>query len=77
VHAPLQQGTLKPFSGELVQGAFLTWLGTAAPEVAAWLHEGQKRRLEAWLRQVGCSHVAMESTGVYNKHMILQDGDAF
>jgi transposase len=23
------------------------------------------RRLEAWLRQVGCSHVAMESTGVY------------
>jgi len=23
------------------------------------------RRLEAWLREVGCSHVAMESTGVY------------
>jgi CRISPR-associated endoribonuclease Cas6 len=42
---PLEQGTLMPFSGELVHGAFLKWLGTAAPDVAAWLHEGQKRRL--------------------------------
>jgi CRISPR-associated endoribonuclease Cas6 len=42
---PLQSGTLMPFNGELVHGAFLRWLGTAAPDVAAWLHEGQKRRL--------------------------------
>lgn len=42
---PLQQGTLMPFSGELVHGAFLKWLHVAAPDVAAWLHEGQKRRL--------------------------------
>jgi hypothetical protein len=41
---PLQHGTLMPFSGELVHGAFLSWLGGAAPEVAIWLHEGQKRR---------------------------------
>ena len=34
-----------PFSGELVHGAFLKWLTQAAPDVAAWLHEGQKRRL--------------------------------
>ena len=34
-----------PFSGELVHGAFLNWLRTAAPDVATWLHEGQKRRL--------------------------------
>jgi CRISPR-associated endoribonuclease Cas6 len=34
-----------PFSGELVHGAFLKWLNTSAPDVAAWLHEGQKRRL--------------------------------
>jgi CRISPR-associated endoribonuclease Cas6 len=34
-----------PFSGELVHGAFLRWLRNAAPDVAAWLHEGQKRRL--------------------------------
>jgi CRISPR-associated endoribonuclease Cas6 len=42
---PLQQGTLMPFSGELVHAAFLTWLASAAPDVAMWLHEGQKRRL--------------------------------
>src|SRR6266571_1213834 len=42
---PLQQGTLMPFSGELVHGAFLKWLKAAAPEVGLWLHEGQKRRL--------------------------------
>jgi hypothetical protein len=42
---PLQAGTLMPFNGELVHGAFLRWLDVAAPDVAAWLHEGQKRRL--------------------------------
>jgi CRISPR-associated endoribonuclease Cas6 len=42
---PLRQGTLMPFAGELVHGAFLSWLRDAAPDVAAWLHEGQKRRL--------------------------------
>ena len=34
-----------PFSGELVNAAWLDWLRTAAPDVAAWLHEGNKRRL--------------------------------
>src|SRR3989440_9929697 len=42
---PLQEGTLMPFSGELVHAAWLSWLGSAAPEVASWLHEGNKRRL--------------------------------
>lgn len=42
---PLQPGTLMPFSGELVHGAFLKWLAQAAPDVATWLHDGQKRRL--------------------------------
>lgn len=42
---PLQYGTLMPFSGELVHGAFLRWLRSAAPEVVDWLHERQKRRL--------------------------------
>jgi len=41
---PLQYGTLMAFSGELVHGAFLRWLRSAAPDVAAWLHEGNKRR---------------------------------
>ena len=34
-----------PFNGELVHAAWLDWLGTAAPDVATWLHEGNKRRL--------------------------------
>ena len=34
-----------PFNGELVHGAFLKWLGVAAPDISSWLHEGQKRRL--------------------------------
>src|SRR6266566_3645193 len=42
---PLERGTLMPFSGELVHGAFLHWLQNAAPDVAAWLHDGNKRRL--------------------------------
>lgn len=42
---PLQSGTLMPFSGELVHGAFLYWLKHAAPDVATWLHDGNKRRV--------------------------------
>src|SRR6266702_3688379 len=42
---PIQHGTLMPFSGEFVQAALLNWLRSAAPDVAAWLHEGNKRRL--------------------------------
>ena len=32
---PLQRGTLMPFSGELVHGAFLHWLQHAAPALLA------------------------------------------
>jgi len=42
---PLQEGTLMAFSGELVHAAWLSWLRSAAPDVATWLHEGNKRRL--------------------------------
>jgi CRISPR-associated endoribonuclease Cas6 len=42
---PLREGTLMPFSGELVHAAWLDWLRSVAPEVASWLHEGNKRRL--------------------------------
>ncbi|HZS75771.1 MAG TPA: CRISPR system precrRNA processing endoribonuclease RAMP protein Cas6 [Ktedonobacteraceae bacterium] len=42
---PIQEGTLMPFSGELVHAAWLHWIRAAAPEVAEWLHEGNKRRL--------------------------------
>jgi len=42
---PLQHGTLMPFSGEFVHATLLNWLRSTAPDVAAWLHEGNKRRL--------------------------------
>ncbi len=42
---PVQSGTLMAFSGELVHGAFLRWLRETAPDVSAWLHDGNKRRL--------------------------------
>ncbi len=42
---PIEYGTLMPFSGELVHAAWLDWLGSAAPDVASWLHEGNKPRL--------------------------------
>src|SRR6266849_2515579 len=42
---PIQNGTLMPFSGEFVHAAFLNWLKSTAPDVATWLHEGNKRRL--------------------------------
>lgn len=42
---PVQPGTLMPFSGELVHGAFLRWLRVTAPDISEWLHDGNKRRL--------------------------------
>ena len=42
---PVQRGTLMPFNGELVHAAWLDWLRSAAPDIATWLHEGNKRRL--------------------------------
>src|ERR1700753_633507 len=42
---PLERGTLMPFSGELVHGAWLNWIRNYAPDVATMLHEGNQRRL--------------------------------
>ncbi len=42
---PIEYGTLMPFSGELVHGAWLDWLSSAAPDVGSWLHDGNKPRL--------------------------------
>ena len=42
---PLEAGTIMPFSGELVHGAWLEWVKVAAPDVAAMLHDGNRRRL--------------------------------
>jgi CRISPR-associated endoribonuclease Cas6 len=42
---PLERGTIMPFSGELVHGAWLKWIRKSAPDVATMLHDGNKRRL--------------------------------
>lgn len=42
---PMQPGTLMAYSGEFVHAAFLNWLKSTAPDVATWLHEGNKQRL--------------------------------
>ena len=67
---PLQRGTLMPFSGELVHGAFLHWLQHAAPDVATWLHDGNKRRLFT------CSSLQfpLPAQRMFERHR-LQDGN--
>ena len=42
---PVEYGTLMAFSGEMVHAAFLHWVQAEAPDVAEWLHDGNKRRL--------------------------------
>jgi CRISPR-associated endoribonuclease Cas6 len=42
---PLERGTLMPFSGELIHAAWLDWIRSDAPDVAAMLHDGNRRRL--------------------------------
>lgn len=42
---PIERGTIMPFSGELVHAAWLEWIRAAAPDVATFLHDGNKRRL--------------------------------
>jgi len=42
---PIERGSIMPFSGELVHGAWLNWIRDATPDVAAMLHDGNKRRL--------------------------------
>lgn len=87
---PLQYGTLMPFSGELVHGAFLRWLRSAAPDVVDWLHEGQKRRLftcsslhfprpTAYLLEAERrnTHLPLEPEHTYTVRLTLLLGDLF
>jgi CRISPR-associated endoribonuclease Cas6 len=87
---PLQQGTLMPFSGELVHGALLRWLHVSAPDVATWLHEGQKRRLftcsslsfgQPWHRMLHAEqeniHLPLRPDGTYLIRITLLLGELF
>ncbi len=87
---PLQRGTLMPFSGELVHGALLEWLGSAAPDVATWLHDGNKRRLftcsslqfplvEARMREAERNnvHLPLDPEKIYTIRITLLLGELF
>ena len=39
---PLERGTIMPFTGEMVHAAWLEWIRAEAPDVSAFLHEGNK-----------------------------------
>ena len=69
---PLQRGTLMPFSGELVHGALLDWLSSAAPDVTTWLHDGNKRRLFTCSSvQFGLPEARMREAERKNVHLPL------
>ncbi len=72
---PLQQGTLMPFSGEFVQAALLNWLRSAAPDVAAWLHEGNKRRMRQAEREN--IHLPLDPEKTYTVRITLLLGELF
>ncbi len=87
---PLQPGTLMPFSGELVHGALLDWLRSAAPDVATWLHDGNKRRLftcsslqfplvEARMREAERNnvHLPLDPEKTYTVRITLLLGELF
>lgn len=87
---PIQYGTLMPFSGELVHAAWLDWLKSAAPDVATWLHEGNKRRVftcssllfpvaEARMRtaEIGNVHLPVEPEKIYSVRITLLLGELF
>src|ERR1700753_3289141 len=65
--------TLMPFSGELVHAAFLNWVRTSAPDVATWLHAGNKRRLFTCSSlQFPLSPARMREAEKNNTHLPLQ-----
>ena len=87
---PLERGTLMPFSGELVHAAFLEWVRVAAPDVAEWLHEGNKLRLftcsslgfpltPARMRDAERenTHLPLDPTKTYTVRITLLRGELF
>lgn len=87
---PLECGTLMPFSGELVHAAFLDWVRVDAPEVAEWLHEGNKLRLftcsslrfplpTTRVREAERenTHLPLDPTKIYTVRVTLLRGELF
>ncbi len=87
---PLEYGTLMAFNGELVHAAWLNWLGSAAPDVARWLHEGNKRRLftcsslqfplpvqRMWMAERDNVHLPVKPEETYTVRITLLLGELF
>ena len=87
---PIEYGTLMPFSGELVHAAWLDWLRSASPDVASWLHEGNKRRFftcsslqfpipPARMRNAEKDniHLPVEPENIYTIRITLLSGELF
>lgn len=70
---PLERGgTLMPFSGELVHGAWLHWMRNAAPDISSWLHDGNRRRLFTCSSlQFPLSFAARLKAERENRHLLL------
>lgn len=87
---PLEPGTIMPFSGELVHAAWLEWIKAAAPDVAAMLHEGNRRRLftcssllfplsrqRMWQAERDNTHLPLSPEKTYSVRLTLLLGDLF
>jgi CRISPR-associated endoribonuclease Cas6 len=87
---PLARGTLMPFSGELVHGAWMRWIREAEPAIAEHIHESGKRRLftcssvqfplpqERLLRaQKENVHLPLDERQSYTLRITLLQGDLF
>lgn len=87
---PLEHGTLMPFSGELIHAAWLDWLRSAAPDIAAMLHDGNHRRLftcsnlqfpflPAKIREAerGNIHLPLDPAKVYTLRLTFLLGELF
>jgi CRISPR-associated endoribonuclease Cas6 len=75
---PLAQGTLMPFSGELVHGAWMRWLRDTSPEIAHSLHESGKRRIFTCSSlQFPLSHERLLHAQKENTHLPLNEQQSY
>jgi hypothetical protein len=87
---PLEPGTIMPFSGELVHAAWLEWVKAAAPDVAAMLHDGNRRRLftcssllfplskqRLWQAERDNTHLPLSPDKTYSVRLTLLLGELF
>jgi hypothetical protein len=87
---PLEAGTIMPFSGELVHAAWLEWVKAAAPDVAAMLHDGNRRRLftcssllfplsrqRVWQAERDNTHLPLRPEKTYSVRLALLLGELF